>query len=269
MIRVPGSYFLRNLVERRALVAQLVRRDFEQRYVGSAAGWVWGLVHPLVLLASWLFVFQICLKLTLPRGEVTQSYGLFMVCGFLPWMLFQETVSRSATSMVDHAALITKTVFPSEVAPISIFVSSLVNHFMALVVVVAVIGFAEDHFSPMVLLLPPYTLLLGLLAIGLGWVVAGLHVYLRDTAQVVSVLLTLWFWLTPIFVNEGDYPPPMRWLLWFNPLAYLVRAYRDRLLSNRAPNWEDLGALAVWSVAAFIAGGLFFRQIKRGFADVL
>src|SRR5579871_2242795 len=81
--RIPGRHFVRNLVERRALVAQLVRRDFEQRYVGSAAGWLWGVIHPLVLLLSWTFVFQICLKITLPPGEVTQNYTLFLFCGIL------------------------------------------------------------------------------------------------------------------------------------------------------------------------------------------
>ena len=269
MNRIPGTLFLRNLVERRALVAQLVRRDFQQRYVGSAAGWVWGMIHPLAMLLSWVFVFQICMKVQLPHHEVTQNYTLFLICRFLPWMLFQETVNRSSTALVDQANLITKTVFPSEVVPISIFVSSLLNHLLALVIVMAVVGFTQDHFSLMVLLLPAYMLLLGMLAIGIGWIAASMHVYLRDTAQMLSVVLTLWFWLTPIFIDEDKYPPQMRWLLWFNPLAYLVRAYRDRLLTSRAPNLEDLGALTVWSLAAFVAGGLFFRQLKRGFADVL
>ena len=101
-MRIPGSYFFQNLIERRALLYQLVRRDFEQRFIGSAAGWLWGLIHPLVLLVSWTFVFQMCMKQTLPPGEVTQNYSLFLICGFLPWLLFQETVKRSASSMVEQ-----------------------------------------------------------------------------------------------------------------------------------------------------------------------
>jgi len=71
--RLPGRLFLRNLVERRSLLFQLVRRDFSQRFVGSAMGWIWGLIHPLVLLVSWWFVFQVCLQTPLPADEVTQS----------------------------------------------------------------------------------------------------------------------------------------------------------------------------------------------------
>src|SRR5580698_830317 len=97
---VPGRHFVKNLVERRALLYQLVRRDFEQRFVGSAAGWLWGLIHPLVLLASWVFVFEFCLKIKLPANEVTQNYSLFLVCGLLPWLLFQEPVERAASALL-------------------------------------------------------------------------------------------------------------------------------------------------------------------------
>src|SRR5215467_12559806 len=152
--RIPGRHFLRNLVERRALVAQLVRRDFQQRYVGSAAGWLWGVVHPLVLLLSWTFVFQVCLKVALPPGEVTQNYPMYLFCGILPWLLFQETVLRSAPSMVEHANLITRTIFPAEVVPVSIFLSSLIHHLIALAVVVAATAVVLNSVSPMILLLP-------------------------------------------------------------------------------------------------------------------
>src|SRR5258705_3850030 len=103
MARVPGTLFLKNLVERRGLIFQLVRRDFNQRFVGSAAGWLWGVIHPLVLLLSWTFVFEWCLKSQLPPGSVTQNYTMYLFCGFLPWMLFQETFTRSAGPMLENA----------------------------------------------------------------------------------------------------------------------------------------------------------------------
>src|SRR5581483_5995214 len=232
-------------------------------------GWLWGVIHPLVLLGSWTFVFQICLHTQPPAGEVTRNYTLFLASGFLPWMLFQEAVMRSASSLVENANLITKTVFPSEVVPVSIYLSSLVNHIIALALVVGAIGIWTRAFSPWTLFLPVYMLLLGLFAVGIGWVVAGLQVYLRDTAQVLSVVMTFWFWMTPIFIGEEKYPQRLRFLLKANPLFYLVRGYRDRLLSMRLPDPLDLAELAAFSVGAFVLGGLLFRQLKRGFADVL
>ncbi len=269
MIRLPGTLFLRNLYTRRALLYQLVRRDFEQRYVGSAAGWLWGVIHPLVLLLSWTFVFQVCMKVQLPRGEVTQSYALFMLAGWMPWFLFQETVQRSATSFVDQANLITKTVFPAELIPISIFFSTLINHLFTLVLVIGATLWWTHQVSWTLILLPIYMLFVGLLAVGIGWIAASLQVYLRDTAQVVAVTMTLWFWLTPIFVFESQYPARLQWLIEYNPLAYLVRAYRERILSARPPDWEEIGVIAFYALIFFFIGGLFFRQMRRGFADVL
>jgi lipopolysaccharide transport system permease protein len=269
MAQIPGKHFVRNLVAGRTLLFQLVRRDFKQRFVGSAAGWLWGLIHPLVLLASWTFVFQICLKYTMPPDAVTRSYPVFLFCGFLPWLLFQETVTRTANSLVDQATLITKTVFPSEIIAVSIFLSALVSHLMALAMVLVVVAVWADGISPMAWLLPVYMLLLGMFAVGIGWIVSSLQVYLRDTAQILSVVMTLWFWITPIFISEQDIPERVRFLIVWNPLAYVVRAYRDRLLSYRLPSIEELAVLAAYSMAAFVIGGLFFRHLKSGFADVL
>ncbi|HEY6392459.1 MAG TPA: ABC transporter permease, partial [Bryobacteraceae bacterium] len=266
---IPGRHFAHNLIQLRTLLFQLVRRDFEQRFIGSAAGWMWGLIHPLVLLVSWTFVFQVCMHTKLPANEVTQNYTLFLFCGFLPWLLFQDTVMRSAASLLENSNLITKTVFPAEIVPVSIFLSSLISHLMALTLVIGVVGFYNGHFSLWMLSLPLYMILVGLFAVGVGWIVSSLQVYLRDTVQVLSVLLTFWFWLTPIFIDEQLFPERFRFLLRINPLAFVVRAYRDRLLSYRVPNLEELAIVAAYAVAAFVVGGLFFRHLKRGFADVL
>lgn len=266
---IPGLHFAQNLFERRSLLFQLVRRDFEQRFVGSAAGWLWGVIHPLVLLLSWTFVFEVCLKTPLPANEVTQSYALFLFCGFLPWLLFSETVSRSASSMLENSNLITKTVFPAEIVPVSIFLSSLVSHLMALLLVIAAVGFINGHFSLWMFSLPVYMLVVGLFAVGVAWIVASLQVYLRDTAQVISVVLTLWFWMTPIFISEQQVPAQFRFLIRANPLAFVVRAYRDRLLSYRTPNVREFAIVTAYAIGAFVVGGLFFRHLKRGFADVL
>ena len=208
----PGRFFLINLFERRGLLFQLVRRDFEQRFIGSVAGWVWGLIHPLVLLLSWTFVFSICLHQKLPAGQ-PGTYPLFLFAGMLPWLLFSDTVQRSSASLLDHATLITKTVFPSEMVPLSVFLSSLVSHFMALGLLIIAVGVWSRSLSPAVAVLPLYMLLLGLLAVGIGWIVAALQVYLRDTSQVLTVALTFWFWLTPIFIFENQFPQRLRVLL--------------------------------------------------------
>jgi len=225
--------------------------------VGSIAGWLWGLIHPLVLIGIYTLVFAYALRVPVPEGAVTDNYPLFLFAGMLPWLLFSETLQRSTPALVDYSNLIKKTVFPAEIVPLTVFLSTLLGHLLAMALMLAAVAVWLHQFSLAALALPLVVLLLGMLSLGLAWIAAGLHVYLRDTAQVVAVVLMAWFWLTPIFLLE------------INPLTYAVRAYRDTLLGNRLPHASDLLILAAFAVAAFVAGGLFFRYTKRGFADVL
>lgn len=260
---IPGRQFARNLIEKRTLIIQLVKRDFHQRYVGSSAGWVWGLIHPLVLLASYTFIFDICMK----SGQ--KHYPLVLFSGMLPWLLFAETVQRSAGSLVEHANLITKTLFPSEIVPVAVFLSLLVSHLLTVILFSIVAGLILGHMNPMLVLTPLFVLFLGMFAVGLGWVAAALQVYIRDTAQVVTVIMTFWMWITPLFLQESQFPEWGKFVIRANPLAYVVRAYRQMILGQASPSMADLGAIAAFGTMTFILGGLVFRQLKRGFADVL
>lgn len=266
--RLPGALFVRNLVAERGLIAQLVRRDFEQRYVGSIAGWLWGLIHPLTLLVVYTFVFQYAFRQRLV-GEVTDNYPLFLFCGMLPWLLFAETLQRSATSLTEYANLIKKSVFPAEVVPLAIYLSGLASHALALALAALAAGVWAGAWHWTVVFLPLYWLLLGMLSLGLAWIAAALNVYLRDTAQAVAVALTGWFWLTPIFMSESRLGQMLPGVAAWNPLTYFVRGYRQSILGGATPAWGELAITAGFATAAFLVGGLFFRQTKRGFADVL
>ncbi len=234
--------------------------------MGSAIGWIWGLIHPLVMLLSWTFVFHYCFKQSSPDGS---PYPLFLFAGMLPWLLFSETLQRSAGSLLDHANLITKTVFPSEIIPVSVFISSLVSHLLALTLMLVGSVIYLQRLSIFLIILPLYVLVVGLLSVGLGWIVASLHVFLRDTAQFLSVVLTMWFWTTPIFIQIQDFPKWAQPVVKFNPMYYAVTAYRGLLLGTRMPNLRDLAVVSAYGIGAFVVGGLFFRHLKRGFADVL
>jgi len=267
-MQVPGSYFVRNLINRRDLLYQLVRRDFERRFVGSFGGWLWGLIHPVVLLVSWVFVFQICFRVQ-PSSPLAQNYPLYLFAAQLPWMLFSDSVSRSASSFVDNRNFITKTVFPVESIPISIFLSSAIQHFMGMVVLLVATGLWAGHVSPWLPLLVPTFLLMAMFSVGLGWIVASLHVFLRDISQIVTVAMTFWFWFTPIFIEESMVPERLRFILQVNPMAHFVGIYRQCVLGSTAPSLSQFGLAAFSAVAVFVVGGLVFRRLRPGFADVL
>lgn len=264
-----AATFGRNLKRRRGLILNLVARDFKQRYVGSSFGWLWAIVHPLVLLASYTFVFAVIFKVRLGPEAGTSHFAVFLFAGMLPWLLFQETVQRSANSMVDYSNLITKSVFPAELIPIAIFLSNVVNHLLGLVILLGVLAALSQKISLMLALLPLYILLLGLFTLGVSWLVSSLNVFLRDIAQVLTIVLTFWFWFTPIFFTTDRLPEGLRFLADWNPLAAVVSAYRSCILLADWPSGGDLGRFAAISLATFVVGGLFFRHSKGAFGDVL
>jgi ABC-type polysaccharide/polyol phosphate export permease len=121
----------------------------------------------------------------------------------------------------------------------------------------------------MILLLPVYMFFVGLLGVGIGWIASSLHVYLRDTGQVFTVLMTLWFWMTPIMISRQQIPDAFQPLVTLNPMSWIVQAYRERMLSVAWPDPVDSAVIATYGIVVFVAGGLFFKLLKRGFADVL
>lgn len=263
------SNFFHKLYLQRGLIRNFVVRDLRSRYVGSFMGVFWSVIHPIVLLVSYSFVFSVIFGVRPQPDSGTSSFPLFLFCSILPWLFFQDTLQRSSTVVIDNANLVTKTIFPTEILPLTVMLAGLVNHLVGFVILLGVILITLGKLSLFILLLPVYLLCLMLFTLGLAWLVSSLNVFVRDVSQVLSVLLTFWFWFTPIFYSPDRFPRSFVFLIHWNPLAHVVTAYRDCLLRMQMPDLKMLGMLGVVSLAVFIAGGMFFRQTKREFVDVL
>ena len=124
-----------------SLLYQLTRRDFRQRYVGSVLGWLWGVIHPLVLLAIYWFLFRHAFGARLPAEEATDNYPLFLMAGMLPWLFFSETLARSAPALVEYSALVKRSVFPSEAVPVSILASTGATHLLSVLALLVAAAF--------------------------------------------------------------------------------------------------------------------------------
>jgi ABC-type polysaccharide/polyol phosphate export permease len=232
-------------------------------------GLFWSVIHPIVLLVSYTFVFQIIFKQA-PKPETgTDNFALFLFCSILPWLFFQDTLQRSSTVLIDNANLVTKTLFPSEILPLAVALAGLVNHLIGFAILLIIIFFTIGKISFFILLVPVYFLLLMLFALGISWFVSSLNVFVRDVSQVLSVVLTFWFWFTPIFYTADRFPAKLLFLVRLNPMAHVVVGYRDCLLRRQMPDLRILAILAAVSFVIFMAGGLFFRKTKREFVDVL
>ena len=261
--------FLGKLYIQRGLILNFVVRDLKARYVGSFMGLFWSVIHPIVLLVSYTFVFSVIFGIRPQPDAGTTSFPLLLFCSILPWLFFQDTLQRSSTIIIDNANLVTKTLFPSEILPLVILLSSFVNHLIGFAILLCIIFFVLGKVSVFILLIPVYLFLLMLFTLGISWFVSSLNVFVRDISQVLSVILTFWFWFTPIFYATNRFPPKLLFLINFNPLAHIVTGYRDCLLRMRMPDLNILAILGLASLAVFVLGGLFFRKTKREFVDVL
>jgi len=268
------SNLLRKIYLQRGLIRSFVVRDLKARYVGSFMGFFWSVIHPIVLLVSYTFVFSVIFRIRPLPDTGTTSFPLFLFCSILPWLFFQDTLQRSSTVLIDNANLVTKTIFPTEILPLSILLAGVVNHMIGFTILLCIILFTLGKISIYILLIPVYFLLLMVFTLGLAWFIASLNVFVRDASQVLSVVLTFWFWFTPIFYTfqQMEQMKQYAWLLFLarlNPLAHIVIAYRDCLLRMSLPDLKTLVVLALVSALVFTAGGLFFRNTKREFVDVL
>jgi lipopolysaccharide transport system permease protein len=248
------------------LVRELVKRDFQSRYAGSALGFVWSLVQPIWLIALYTFVFSTVMKIEL-KGESTQHFSIFLFGGLLPWTALHEGVVRSATAITDNAALVKKLRFPSEILVVAVVLAALLHQAIAAVIFVGALVWAgELSWGGLPLLLVALPLQIGL-TLGLGLLAASLHVFFRDTAQVLGMIFNVWFYLTPIVYPLSKVPSRYRAWLELNPLTGLVGLYRQAFLVGRLEPVP--GALSLALVVAVLTslGFWLFGRLKPAFVD--
>ncbi len=266
-----AASFLLKLSSRRRLILSFIRRDLGSRYLGSSLGVLWAVIHPLVLLVSYTFIFTVLYRPGVSEGRSGEHFVLYLFAGLLPWLYFQDTVQRSSITLIENSNLIRRTVFPSEILPVVIAGSNMVTHligFGLLLFVLAIFHGLTWHL----VLVPLLWVLLITWTLGLSWLMAALTVFVRDMSQFLMVALVLWFWFTPIFYSieqVEDRLPTLAFFLKLNPLTYIVSGYQDLLIHHRLPEPWMMLALAVSSAACLVVGGVVFRVLKREFVDVL
>src|SRR4030081_2600200 len=194
---------LRRLLRYRSLISSLVARELKARSRGSALGFVWSFINPLLLLLIYSFVFTTVMPNT---TEGVQPYQLFMFCGILPWTWFSSSLAESANSLISGGNLIKKVLFPAEVLPLVSVLTNMVHFFLGLPILVAFLVIYHQYPVPANLLWFPVAVFIQLLfTSALALILAALAVHFRDIKDILSNLLTLWFFATPII-----YP-------WFQP----------------------------------------------------
>jgi lipopolysaccharide transport system permease protein len=251
----------------RALFAYFFKREITTRYLGSATGLAWALLHPLALLAVYHFVFTMVFRMGRYDGA---SFLLFVAVALWPWLAAQEGLQRATVSLIGHAGLIRKVAFPHELVVYASVASTLTLQFAgSLAVLVALAAFGEPVRFEGLLVAVPLWLLLALAVTGLALFLAALQVFIRDVEHVLMPVLMILMYLTPILYPLTLVPERMRPWVAANPFGWLVTRLREALLEGRlAPRWSDAVALAV-ALALYFAGRWVFRRLAPHYEDFL
>jgi lipopolysaccharide transport system permease protein len=257
---LPGRY---------ELIHTLARRELLARYKGSVLGIIWALLTPAVMIAIFTFIFAGIFGARFGNNISHWDYALYLFCGLLPWTMFQETVQQSATTILAHANLVKRVVFPLETLPIAQALSALGHQFFGTVVLLIAILVIRHELHATLLWLPVLVIPQLLLTLGAAWLIASLGVFMRDIAQGISLLLTAWMFLTPIIYPESMVPPRYRAFIEINPFTPLVRSYRRVLIEGAPPDWSGLAYFTAWALVSFFFGYWWFARTRKNFADVI
>ena len=255
------------------LLSTLVRRDLEARYKGSILGNLWPLLNQLSQLLIYTYVFSIVLKVKLnlegfPDNEL--AFGLWLFAGLIPWFAFTNGLIQAASSVVGQPNLVKKVVFPLGLLPLVPIFSSFIESSFGLVALIGLTALSSQILHPTLWLLPLVWIPQVLLTAGLGYLTAGLTVFLRDIPQSLGVILNLWFYVTPILYPVAKVPESWQfWIVWCNPITGLSESYRDLVLVGEMRHWGELAMSSIFALVMFCLGLWVYRRLRPAFADVL
>ncbi len=257
------------LPARGELIQSLARRELVARYKGSVLGVVWALVTPLVTIAIFTFIFAGIFGARFRQDSSHWQYALYLFCGLLPWTMFQETLQQSVNTIVTHANLVKRVVFPLETLPVAQALTSLCQQMFGTVALLIAAVIIQGEIQITLFWLPLLLIPQLLFTLGAAWLIASLGVFLRDIAQGISLLLMAWMYLTPIIYPESLVPENLLRFVALNPFTGLVRSYRQILLDGFPPDWSGLGYFTITALIIFLGGYWWFARTRKNFADVI
>ncbi len=263
------GWFAGSLSRHWDLLWQMALTDLRGRYVGSSLGLFWSVIHPLVMIFIYTLVFSKIMGARLAGSSDPYGYGLFLCAALLPWIAFQEVVVRCTTLFPDNANLVRKIAFPKSVLYGFVTLSTAINLLLSLSVFVAALIITRHPLHPTMLLWLPLIALQLAFGLGIGVLTSILHVFVRDTAQLVGVVFQILFWMTPIIYVESALPASLQRIERFNPLRAFSMSHRMIVLDGTAPGWRTLLFVFALTTATLVVAVVTYRRFRGEILDEL
>jgi len=251
------------------LILSLTKRELAARYKGSVLGILWAVLTPIVMITIFTFIFAGIFKARFGSSSSRWDYALYLFCGLLPWNAFQEAVQQSANTIVSHANLVKRVVFPLETLPVSQSLAAVANQLFGTTALIVAILIINRELHATILFLPVLLVPQLLAMLGGAWLLASLGVFIRDIIQGIALFLTAWLYLTPIIYPESLVPENYRAAVNLNPFTGLIRCYRRIVLEGSLPDWNGLAYFTLFGLLSFLFGYWWFAKTRKNFSDVI
>ncbi|GLI09877.1 transport permease protein [Paenibacillus tyrfis] len=258
----------KNFKSHLSLIYDLSKKDFQNKYLGSYLGVIWAFVHPSILILIFWFVFQVGFK-SMPVDNF--PFVLWLIAGIIPWFFFSDAFPNATNSVVESSYLVKKVVFKIELLPLVKLTTSLKIHLFFIFVtflMFQIYGYGLSIYNFQIIY---YLLAMIILTVGLSYLTSALLVFLKDTSQIVAMMMQFGFWITPIFWSLKTVPDNFVFIFKLNPLFYIVNGYRESFIYHTW-FWEHpWQTLYFWTGALLFLflGRLIFKKLKPHFSDVL
>lgn len=252
----------------------MTRKEINVRYKNAVFGFLWILLNPLFQMIIMGVIFHFFVPVQV------DNYFLFLFSGLLPWNFFSSSLNKATSSFCNERALIKKAKFSKETIVLSIVLSNFFHFFIAMLLLLALLFFDKIFleqqnwqylllYGVQLLLIVPVSLWLLVFVSALSLSMATLNVKYRDVAFMVSTLVSLWFYATPIIYSLNILPSEIRWFFYLNPLTIMTEIYHFALL-NMSIEQLSLGGIALLITGLLVGISIkIFRKEEKYFDDWL
>jgi ABC-2 type transport system permease protein len=257
----------RTLFSYRELLFSLTKKELKVKYRGSALGFFWSLLNPILTMLVYSFVFSIVLRAGI------KEFAIFLICALLPFNFLSNSVNYGTGSIISNSNLVNKIYFPREIIPLSIIFANFFNflfELIALFIVLAVMGY---KFYLFLYLLPVIIFIQFFLVMGVTLLVSALNVFFRDLQHLITIIMMVWFFGTPIIYPLSMVPERFQFIIKINPMTIYTAYYRNIFYYVKYPEgagfpnvWETLIALGI-TIVLFFIGYFVFKKLEPRFAE--
>lgn len=243
------------------LLINLTRQELEERYAGSALGFVWNVIHPLSMFFIFLLVFGQLMSVHIEEEKGSAYYSVYLLSGMLPWIAFSNTLVRLSGLFVEKKNIISKVPISLIKLPVFVILAEsivfLINMSLFLLIVLVFFGI----FPKLIVLALPFVFFVQqIFAASIGIFLGALNVFVRDIREFCIVMSQIWFWMTPIVWTPSAVDSDFYQILQINPMVTIINLYHAMFFESYSYNFK---ALVVVSLAALLFLTLAYMFLKR------